>query len=225
MLQPSALLPRHPRSRGAGQLVAGGGLIFVGLVMFAGLLNGVLERSDLTVWDSPTLTWLLAHRTPAATAVFARISWLADPPVLITVVLVISIVLVGRTRRARPALLLGGGMGLALATSSTIKVLVARPRPPVAEMVAPAELNFAFPSGHTLGAAVFLLVGAYLWWTWRPTARVALAGFAISAAGTLAVAASRLYLGYHWFTDVTASMTLAVAILGVVVLGDRLLRL
>ena len=188
--------------------------------MFAGLLNGVLERSDLTVWDSPTLTWLLAHRTPAATAVFARISWLADPPVLITVVLVISIVLVGRTRRARPALLLGGGMGLALATSSTIKVLVARPRPPVAEMVAPAELNFAFPSGHTLGAAVFLLVGAYLWWTWRPTARVALAGFAISAAGTLAVAASRLYLGYHWLTDALASLSISFVILGGVIALD-----
>jgi len=203
--------------------IAGGGLIVVGLAMFAGLLDGVLERSDLSVWDSPTLTWLLTHRTPAATAVFARISWFADPPVLAAVVLVIVIALAWRTRRTRGGLLLGSAMGLALATSATIKVLVARSRPPVAEMVAPAELDFAFPSGHTLGTAVFLLVCAYLWWTRRRTARRALAGLAVSALGTFAVGASRLYLGYHWFTDVTASMALAVAILGVVIIGDRLL--
>jgi undecaprenyl-diphosphatase len=114
-------------------------------------------------------------------------------------------------------------MGLTLATSSAVKVLVARPRPPVTEMVAPAELNFAFPSGHTLGTAVFLLVLSYLWWTARPTVRVAAAGAAISTVGTLAVATSRLYLGYHWLTDISASITLAVAILGVVVVVDHLL--
>lgn len=41
--------------------------------------------------------------------------------------------------------------------------------------------------------------------------------------GTVAVATSRLYLGDHWFTDVTASMALAVAILGIVILIDPLL--
>ncbi|MGV8966819.1 MAG: phosphatase PAP2 family protein [Cellulomonas sp.] len=201
----------------------GAGLALAGLAMFAVLLDGVREQADLSAWDSPLLTWLLAHRTPVATAAFARISWLADPPVLATVVAVIVLVLVWRTSLARPGLLLGAAMGLALATSSTIKVLVARPRPPVAEMIAPAELNFAFPSGHTLGAAVFLLVSAYLCWTRRPTMPVALVGLVVSGFGMVAVATSRLYLGYHWFTDVTASMALAVVILGIVIIVDPLL--
>ena len=213
-----------PRIAGrARSLAVGCGLLLAGLAMFAGLLDGVREHADLSAYDSPVLTWLLARRSGGATAVFTRISWLADPPVLTAAILTIVVALVWRTRRVRPGLLLGGAMGLTLATSSAVKVLVARPRPPVAEMVAPAELSFAFPSGHTLGAAVALLVLSYLWWTARPTVRVAAAGAAISTVGTLCVATRRLYLGYHWFTDVSASMTLAVAILGVVILVDRLL--
>jgi len=214
---------RRLLSARARPLAVGGGLLLAGLTLFASLLDGVREHADLSAYDSPALAWFLARRSAGATAVFTRISWLADPAVLIAVVLVVVIALAWRTRRTRPGLLLGGAMGLTLATSSAVKVLVARPRPPVAEMVAPAELNFAFPSGHTLGAAVFLLVLSYLWWTARPTVRVAAAGVAISAVGTLAVATSRMYLGYHWLTDISASITLAVAILGVVVVADHLL--
>ena len=36
------------------------------------------------------------------------------------------------------------------------------------------------------------------------------------------VAFSRLYLGYHWLTDVLASMGLAVAVTGIVILADGL---
>jgi hypothetical protein len=38
--------------------------------------------------------------------------------------------------------------------------------------------------------------------------------------GVLTVALSRLYLGYHWFTDVTASVTLSLWILGLVMIVD-----
>jgi len=210
-------------SRRRRLLGAGGTLFLAGLALFLSVLDGVRGRTDLSVWDSPVLRWLLTHRSGAATAVFARISWLADPPVLATVGFIVIVTLVWRTRRVRPGLLLGGALAVAVATSSAVKVLVARPRPPLAVMITPRELDFAFPSGHTLGAATFLLVLSYLWWVRRPTARVALAGLAVSALGTIAVGVSRLYLGYHWLTDVSASATLAIAILGGVVVVDALI--
>ena len=40
--------------------------------------------------------------------------------------------------------------------------------------------------------------------------------------GTALVALSRLYLGYHFLTDVVAAAGLAVAVLGVVSVVDRL---
>jgi len=208
----------HPR-----RTVAGLAAILVGLVVFASVLDGVDEHGDLSVWDSPVLTWLLSHRSAPATTVLQAVSFLADPVVLAPFVIVLALGIAWRTRRVRPALLLGGAMALAVVTSSGIKALVGRPRPALTVMIAPPETNPGFPSGHTLGAATFLLVASYLLWTWRPTIRIAVVGLAVSAVGTIAVAASRLYLGYHWLTDVTASMALAVAILGVVLLVDPLL--
>ena len=207
----------------ARHTAAGIATLVVGLLAFAAVLDGVDEHGDLSVWDSPVLTWLLSHRSAPATAVLQAVSWLADPTVLAPVVIVLALGIAWRTRRVRPALLLGGAMALAVVAASGIKVLVGRARPPLAIMVAPPETNPGFPSGHTLGTATFLLVASYLLWTWRPTRSTAVVGLAVSAVGTIAVAASRLYLGYHWLTDVTASMALAVAVLGVVVHVDPLL--
>jgi membrane-associated phospholipid phosphatase len=207
----------------ARQTAAGIVTLVVGLLAFAAVLDGVDEHADLSVWDSPVLTWLLSHRSAPATGVLKAVSWLADPTVLAPFVIVLALGVAWRTRRARPALLLGGAMALTMVTSTGIKVLVARARPPLTVMIAPPETNAGFPSGHTLGAATFLLVASYLLWTWRPTIRTAVVGLAVSAVGTIAVATSRLYLGYHWLTDVTASMALALAILGVVILVDPLL--
>ncbi|HEY8720550.1 phosphatase PAP2 family protein [Pengzhenrongella sp.] len=216
-------LTEHARTSQGRTLIAGGVLVLAGLAMFAGLLDGVLERDDLSTLDSPVLGWLMARRTGATTATFARISSFADPVVLSAIVLVVIVVLVWRTRGVRSGLLLGGPMGIAMATSSGVKVLVSRSRPPTADMIAPFEANFAFPSGHTVGAATFLLVCAYLWWSSRPTVWVAVVGLAASAVGTALIALSRLYLGYHWLTDVSASVAIAVAILGAVIVVDPLL--
>jgi membrane-associated phospholipid phosphatase len=203
--------------------VAGAAIFLAGALAFASVLEGVDEHGDLSVWDSPVLSWLLTHRSTGATAVLRVVSSLADPAVLAPFVILLVLAVAWRTRKVRPALLLGGSMALVMVASPGIKALVGRLRPPLAVMIAPPETDASFPSGHTLGTATFLLVASYLLWTWRPTTRTAVLGLAVSAAGTIAVAISRLYLGYHWLTDVTASMTLAVAILGIVIAVDPLM--
>src|SRR5690606_41896873 len=104
----------------------------------------------------------------------------------------------------------------------TRKVVVARRRPPD-EMATGAEIgeSFSFPSGHRIGAATLLLVAGYLLWVERPAVRSAVGWGVGVVVGVLLVGISRLDLGYHFVTDVVASMALAVAVLGGVVVLDR----
>ena len=83
-----------------------------------------------------------------------------------------------------------------------------------------------FAVAYKNGAGVFLCVLSYLLLAARGTRTgkrtTSVLGFAAAAAGTLVVAFSRLYLGYHWLTDVLASMGLALAVTGIVILADGL---
>jgi membrane-associated phospholipid phosphatase len=77
------------------------------------------------------------------------------------------------------------------------------------------DTTYSFPSGHTLNSTVFIALVVWLLWPGvRHKGHVALvAGGAVLALG---VGASRVYLGYHWLTDVVASVLLALAWLSIV---------
>jgi membrane-associated phospholipid phosphatase len=85
-----------------------------------------------------------------------------------------------------------------------LKHLVGRPRPGQEGLLLPTD--FAFPSGHAAQAT--LLYGALVLLLWRqirsPTARAAAVVAASVAVGL--VAASRLVLRTHWFSDVVAGV-------------------
>ena len=127
-----------------------------------------------------------------------------------------------RARQWWSAALLVGSMLVALGVATVIKVVVGRERPAQSLWVVPgAESSASFPSGHTIGAATFLLVLGYLAWVRRPTWRTAVSWVLAAVLGMGLVAFSRLYLGYHFATDTVASMALAVAVVGGVVIVDR----
>ena len=84
-----------------------------------------------------------------------------------------------------------------------------------------SETTGSFPSGHTIGTATFLLVAGYLVASRDRTRSVWVAWLVGGLIGTAAVALSRLYLGYHFLTDVVAASGLAVVVLGVVTIVDR----
>jgi undecaprenyl-diphosphatase len=83
-----------------------------------------------------------------------------------------------------------------------------------------ADRTFSFPSGHVLGTSDFLLVLAFLIASRRQNPRFTAAAVALAVIGILAQVASRLYLGYHWISDTTASMALSLIVVGTVIAID-----
>ena len=113
-----------------------------------------------------------------------------------------------------------GAAAAAMATSAAltvgVKVLVERTRPGAVDRLGPVDASYSFPSGHTLNSTVFLgLVALLVIPMVRARRRriVAVVGCIVLAT---AIGLSRIYLGYHWTTDVVAAWLIAIAILALV---------
>lgn len=199
------------------------GVVLASMVAVAGLLDGIGEGGDLSALDRPTLAWLVGHRDAVLTGVANAVSTIGGEVVL-SVIAVLAVAALAWRRRFAEALLLGFALGAAESIAFVLKHVVGRARPPAVDVVGPVETTLSFPSGHTIGTATFALALAYLFWRRSRSARRVLGGLGAAALATAVMAASRLYLGDHWLTDVLGSAALAVGVLALVVLVDLWLR-
>ncbi|MFF5294307.1 phosphatase PAP2 family protein [Paractinoplanes globisporus] len=158
---------------------------------------------------------------PAAVAVFKGISTVGGPGWLWPLTVVVVVLLLIR-RRIRLAIFLAvTGLGAAVLDPS-LKALVGRVRPVVADPIAYGRGN-SFPSGHTLGSTivygaltlVFLSLVHYGWRRWF-VAAAALLVFAIGL--------SRIALGVHYLSDVIAGWLLGLAWVAVTAYAFRVWR-
>jgi undecaprenyl-diphosphatase len=183
------------------------------------LLDGVRERGDLSLWDGPTLNWLVGHRDAVATTAMTTVTAIGGEAVL-AVIAALAVLVLAVRRRHVDAFLLTAALGSAEVIALVLKHVVARLRPPASTVLGPVEHTLSFPSGHTIGMATFTLALAYLWWRARPGARRARLGWGVATVMTALMATSRLYLGDHWLTDVVASIVLSWGVVATVVLFD-----
>ncbi|WP_082100371.1 phosphatase PAP2 family protein [Demequina maris] len=198
-------------------------LIGLGVVGFSVLLDWVTEREDLWRLDEPLLEWLAANRSDGLTSFLTGVTNLFGPVFLPIVVAVIALLWWRITRSWWEPALLVGAMLLSTGLSVVLKLAVGRTRPAADLMSIPGgETSGSFPSGHTIGATTLILVVGYLLWHEDAEASWALAGWTLASLALIVlVGASRLYLGYHFLTDVLAGACVAVAVLGVVVGLER----
>jgi len=224
LAQPRGAEPAVRSQRAA--FFAAAGLLVAGEAVFWLMLAAVQTKSGLALLDGGVHDALVAGRSPIATAILAAVSTVTSPAWMAVIGGLLALGWAVWKREVwRPALLLGA-MAATFGASTLIKHQIARARPSAADFLMGPDDALSFPSGHTFGTGVFLLVLVYLLvghggarTVRRSTAVLA---FSAAAAGTLLVAFSRLYLGYHWLTDVVASIGLAVAVTGIVVLVDGL---
>ena len=221
-------LPRTPESSPVPsrrrQFFIAAGLLVAGDAVFWIMLAAVQSDSGLAALDGPVHEALMGSRNPPATAAMTAVTTVTSPLWMTVIGFAFALAwAVWKREIWRPALLIGA-MAATFGLSTFIKHQVGRTRPPASDFLLGPDDALSFPSGHTFGAGVFLLVLAYLIAARGGRRTTAVPAFAAAAAGTAAVAFSRLYLGYHWLTDVLASVGLAVAVVGVVILADGLRR-
>lgn len=197
-----------------------GGLFVAGDVVFWLMFASVLSSSGLATLDGAVHSVVVDSRNALATAFLAGVSEVTSPTMMSIIGgLVAAAWAVWKKELWRPAILMGA-MVLSVVLAAVIKLDVSRSRPSSSDFLLGPDDALSFPSGHTLGAAVFTLVLAYLLVSRSGTRTTAVAAYAGAALLTLLVAYSRLYLGYHWLTDVVASMGVALGVLGLAVFVD-----
>ncbi len=188
----------------------------------AEIYDNVADRDGVAGLDRPVLDQMIRWRSNALDETVTSFTDLGSTAVMPWVAVSAALLLGAWWRRLTPLLLMAIAAGGSLALTVIGKQSIDRTRPARSLAVPPFESSPSFPSGHTLNTWVVLLLVAYLvclrlhrWW-----ARVATVVAAILLG--LAMAASRVYLGHHWLTDVLVAITLGSAWLVVVVTGHRL---
>jgi membrane protein DedA with SNARE-associated domain/membrane-associated phospholipid phosphatase len=185
------------------------------------LADSALERDGLAASDTSIASSVAGHRSDVLTP-FARAVTGAGGEVSIAVLTVAVVAGLVLARRRRDAAVLVVAMAGSALLVVGVKHVVMRARPGPAHLLGPIDHGYSFPSGHTLFSTVFL---AMVVWLLLPRLAPRWRTVAVAAAAVLAfaVGASRVYLGYHWPTDVLASWLIAVGWLGLMYVGLRLL--
>jgi membrane-associated phospholipid phosphatase len=192
--------------------------VVVGMLAYFIRTLPVLQRIDDSV-----AAWAYDHRTSLSTRGLHAVTDLGSTEVVIVLALSLVVIDFIRTsdRWCAPFLLtvMGGKELLTL----TVKDLVGRVRPALDPVA--ATLGPSFPSGHSATAAAFyaaaaLILGRRL----AHRGRHLLVGLAVATA--VAVAASRVLLNLHWFSDVIGGLALGWGwfALCAAIFGGRLLR-
>ncbi len=194
----------------------------IGLIIFIIAYLGMRQNSGLGTFNQPVLDWMINNRNSQVTSIMEAVTTAASLQIFTVVVIGIAFVWGILKKEIWRPLAFVSSVGFAAGVSTLLKVLTANNRPPQTSMIAPFELDYSFPSGHTISVVVCLLVLGYLIYSRRSSIVTVTSWLILALVGSAIVAISRLYLGYHWLTDVTASLGLGLIILSIIIIIDRI---
>jgi undecaprenyl-diphosphatase len=187
-------------------VIVGLALVVATLVVLGSIADGVRgqEVFALDTWATPFFHSISSPAMDVLMNGFTDLgSSLVIPPLL-----VIVIVWLAARRRYRPALFLTSASAGSVILQGSMKLVFARPRPqlPWANVLP----DYSFPSGHTMNAVVFYGALALIIWSiyGRRAGVIAVAATTVIA---ILVGISRIYLGYHYLTDVAGGILAGVA--------------
>jgi undecaprenyl-diphosphatase len=194
-------------------------LVAAGALWLFGELADEVMAEEFAELNRSILLWIHSFANPTFESMAHTLSWIGS---VYGVVIIVGFTLAQWLKRKRfidaGALLMTviGSVSLTIVLKQVFRQIRPQVFPPLA-----IERSFSFPSGHTLTS--FCLWGFLACWIviqnpkepWRWFVAILCLGFAAM------VAASRMYLGVHWPTDVTAGILIATFWVAVCVTGQR----
>jgi undecaprenyl-diphosphatase len=207
---PGVVLRSTPASATMTVVVGFVGLI-ASLVVLGTIAEGVRAQEvfALDTWATPFLHGIASPGLDALMGVLTDIG----SSLVITPIFVVLVAWLIWKHRYGAALFLGVATGGSLVLNGTMKVFFQRPRQQLDwAQVLP---DYSFPSGHTMNAVVFYIALALLAWSVLGR-RVGLVALVCAVALAIGVGVSRIYLGYHYLTDVVGGLLAGIAWLLVV---------
>jgi undecaprenyl-diphosphatase len=187
------------------------------LILFAWLAREV-THGDAMRLDTPIRNAVHARSSPPLTAMMRGVSLCGSEVILVPLGVILVWWLVAAKRRRAAVVFAAAGLG-AEALDQIMKLLFYRPRPePFFGLASP--ITHSFPSGHAMVSCCFFGVLAVILAArgapWAPSRLKRTAIFAAAALLVVVMGFSRVYLGFHYPTDVLAGYAAAVVWLAVV---------
>lgn len=222
--RPTAVVARRPHLHREPPLTPAGVLLRYRwtLPVLAGLFAALavaawVGPSVLRTWDEPVRSWVSGHRTDALDTFFLYATRLGSWQ-MVVIGLVVLLALAWRICPQLALLLLAATLARPL-LEWVIKGGIGRDRPEAGALISSGGPSF--PSGHVMAAVALwglvppivalLTHRRVLWWIASIT----------SGSIILIIAASRVYLGVHWLSDVVGALLFgALFLLAVEKLGD-----
>lgn len=204
------------------------GLVVTSVASFVGFLAILVVVSldgGVDTFDTVVAAGAQRARGSAVTALARSVTTFGSVSGVVAATLVGVVWLGLRTGRLWSSAILAGSVAATASLVTLLKIAVARARPGAAPLAGNPATDLSFPSGHTTNGtlvyvlAVLLLTAETRHAWWRRTA----VGVAMALA--LLIGLSRLYLGYHWATDVLAGWLLATGVITAAYVAGRRLAL
>lgn len=200
------------------RLTVGLAVIALGLWIFGGLLEEVLDNATLVHWDVAAAAWIHSTGTPLGTRVFLAITNIGSP-VVMGVIAVIGVLTTFLRRHHLLAYAWAAAAGGGAILDGILKYTIHRTRPAYALALLHGR-SFSFPSGHAMGSIIgygflayaIVLTSRTIGWHKRMI-------FSLAALLTLLIGVSRVYIGVHFPSDVAGGWAAGFAWLAICMTG------
>jgi undecaprenyl-diphosphatase len=194
---PPGTVPRPPAAIATGTILVGAAGLVASLLVIGTIADGVRDQEVflLDAWATPFLHGI---RSPLLDAVMNGLTALGSTIVVLPILLV-SLGVLYLKRRYGAMLFLATALGGSLVIDFTMKLIFERPRPKLD--YAAVLPDYSFPSGHAMNGVAFYVSIALILWTVFGR-RVGVVSTIVAVALAIGIGVSRIYLGFHYLTDV-----------------------